>query len=198
MGNRAFLYPETAKPGQRVLGVYLHWNGGPDSVIPLIRYCKMKKYRPFSDGYGVARLAQVMGNFFNGTTSLGVEFEKPECVDTNHTPYCITDNWEIKNINDYKDDDWPDEQHIREFLVELNNSQPKEDRLPEVFMFEDRPDPATVKPGSKIIWHDEIWHKFKKATVYLNASDKPAIRRYGNWKNNINCELENTDFRLIK
>ena len=196
MGNRAFLYPESAKPGKKTLGVYLHWNGGPDSVIPLIRYCKAKRFRKFSDGYGVARLCQVMGNFFGGTTSLGVEYERPEYVDTNHKPYCITDDWEIKNIDDYRDDDWPTEQQIREFLVALNDSQPREERIPEQFMFSDKPDLSTVREKTKIIWFDDCYEKYKKGTVYMNAEGKPALKRWSNWKTNRNACLENIDFRL--
>ena len=64
MGNRAFIYSANERHNRRTLGVYLHWNGGPDSVVPLIKYCKLRGFRMFDNGGdGLARLVQVMGNF---------------------------------------------------------------------------------------------------------------------------------------
>lgn len=60
MGNRAII-----KGKNQALGVYVHWNGGYDSVNAFCTYCKLKGYRsPETDTYGIARLAQVIGNFF--------------------------------------------------------------------------------------------------------------------------------------
>ena len=60
MGNQAVI---TTK--DRKLGVYVHWNGGRDTIQPLLKYCELKGYRPpSSDPYGWARLCQVLGNFF--------------------------------------------------------------------------------------------------------------------------------------
>ena len=68
MGNRAVITTR-----ERKVGLYLHWNGGRDSVEPLLRYCELQGYRPPSDDdYGWARLAQVVGNFFGGSTSVGI------------------------------------------------------------------------------------------------------------------------------
>ena len=60
MGNRAVI---TTK--DRKLGVYVHWNGGRDTIQPLLKYYELKGYRPpSSDSYDWARLCQVLGNFF--------------------------------------------------------------------------------------------------------------------------------------
>ena len=68
MGNRAVI---TTK--ERKIGLYLHWNGGRDTVEPLLKYCELQGYRPPSqDCYGWARMCQVMGNFFGGSLSLGI------------------------------------------------------------------------------------------------------------------------------
>lgn len=56
MGNRAII-----KGKNQALGVYVHWNGGYDSVNAFCTYCKLKGYRsPETDSYGIARLAQVI------------------------------------------------------------------------------------------------------------------------------------------
>ena len=65
MGNRAVITDNRKK-----IGVYLHWNGGRDTVEPLLEYMKLRGFR--GGDYGYARMCQVMGNFFGGTLSLGV------------------------------------------------------------------------------------------------------------------------------
>ena len=50
MGNRAVI---TTRKDLKDIGVYLHWNGGRDSVEGFITYCKIKGYRPPEyDNYG--------------------------------------------------------------------------------------------------------------------------------------------------
>lgn len=59
MGNRAVITTP-----ERKVGIYLHWNGGRDTIEPLLKYCELQGYRPpSSDEYGLARICQVMGNF---------------------------------------------------------------------------------------------------------------------------------------
>ena len=69
MGNRAVITDTS-----RTLGIYLHWNGGRDSVEAFVTYCRLKHYRsPATDApYALARLAQVIANFFGGTLSVGL------------------------------------------------------------------------------------------------------------------------------
>ena len=69
MGNRAII-----KGIGTDIGVYIHQNGGYDFVRAFTEYCKLKGYRsPEEDSYGIARLCQVIGNFFGGTTSVGIQ-----------------------------------------------------------------------------------------------------------------------------
>ena len=73
MGNRAVI---TTKENfdNNGIGVYLHWNGGRDSVNAFLTYCKMKGFRaPEKDNYGWARLVQVIANFFGGSLSIGID-----------------------------------------------------------------------------------------------------------------------------
>ena len=67
MGNRAVItWEKKEDPKQsHSLGIYLHWNGGIESVSAFLKYCELKGYRaPDSDCYGYARICQVIGNFF--------------------------------------------------------------------------------------------------------------------------------------
>ena len=59
MGNRAVITTE-----DKNIGIYLHWNGGRESIETFLAYCDMKGIRPFEiDNYGWARFCQVVGNF---------------------------------------------------------------------------------------------------------------------------------------
>ncbi len=69
MGNRGII-----TTAEKDLGLYLHWNGGLSSVEGFLAYCKLKRYRTPLEcpDYAFARLAQVVGNFFGGTCSVGL------------------------------------------------------------------------------------------------------------------------------
>ncbi len=85
MGNRAVI---TTRKDLKDIGVYLHWNGGRDSVEGFLTYCKIKGYRPPEyDNYGWAYLCTTIGNFFGQSgLSLGVDVaNKLDC-----------DNWDTR------------------------------------------------------------------------------------------------------
>lgn len=70
MGNRAVISFSTAGNS---LGIYLHWNGGIESVQAFLDYAKEAGIRDGSDKqYCLARLCQIIGNFIGGTTSVGI------------------------------------------------------------------------------------------------------------------------------
>lgn len=84
MGNRAtllFVSGEEAgldKAEPHPIGVYLHWNGGLESVQAFLDYAKDQGCRSGDDwDYGIARLTQIVGNFFCGTLSLGLVNTNP-------------------------------------------------------------------------------------------------------------------------
>lgn len=92
MGNRAVITTR-----ERKVGLYLHWNGGRDSVEPLLRYCELQGYRPPSDDdYGWARLAQVVGNFFGGSTSVGIgAYTTDAHMDPGDNGIYVIEGWRI-------------------------------------------------------------------------------------------------------
>jgi hypothetical protein len=71
MGNRAVVTIQGSK-----VGVYLHWNGGEDSVTAFLRAAKDLEVRAPANGnesYFYARFTQIIGDFFGGTTSVGID-----------------------------------------------------------------------------------------------------------------------------
>lgn len=92
MGNRAVITTE-----DKNIGVYLHWNGGRDSVEAFLKYCELKGFRsPETDNYGWARLCQVIANYFGGN-GLSIGIDKYERLDTNNgdNGVYIIKNWKI-------------------------------------------------------------------------------------------------------
>lgn len=71
MGNRAVIaFGSTPKS----IGIYLHWNGGIESVKAFLDATRtLTRSRGADKQYIPARLVQVIGNFLGGSSSLGID-----------------------------------------------------------------------------------------------------------------------------
>lgn len=119
MGNRAVITTE-----DRDIGVYLHWNGGRDSVEAFLTYCKIKGYRcPEDDYYGWARLCQVIGNFFGGELSVGIDKYDRLDTDNGDNGVYIIKNWEIVGREFYEGNE-QDVYDLLDTVLEINSCQP--------------------------------------------------------------------------
>lgn len=130
MGNRAVITTKENFENNGV-GVYLHWNGGYDSVSAFLKYCELKGYRtPDTDCYGWARLCQVIGNFFGGSTSIGIDtVNKLDCDNYDNGVYII-EGW---NIVDRKYNRSAEQMNheMEDMLMAIDKAQPKEEQLGE-------------------------------------------------------------------
>ena len=71
MGNRTVITFIDKSTRRKSPAIYLHWNGGMESVIAfLMAYAKVSGR--FDLDYMAARFTQMVGNFFGGDTSLGL------------------------------------------------------------------------------------------------------------------------------
>ena len=130
MGNRAVITTACVDAGKSDnIGVYLHWGGGRDSIEVFLAYCKLKGHRaPESDCYGWARLCQVIGNYFGGTTSVGVDIcSRLDCDNYDNGVYIIKD-WEIVDRQYHKGSEQSG-YDMREMLNSINEAQPEKERL---------------------------------------------------------------------
>lgn len=137
MGNRAVITDEG-----RNIAVYLHWNGGRDSVEGFLEYCKRKGCRGFGDDtpYAAARLTQVVANFMGGTLSVGV---MPKAYAGEDNGLYIVKGWDIvgrkyekydEKSGGYKEVNFPKswEQHeykLEDMLEAIDENQPERDKL---------------------------------------------------------------------
>ena len=182
MGNRAVIKFVGEK-----CGIYLHWNGGRDSVEAFLKYCELRGFR--CGDYGIARIAQVIGNWFGGSLSIGIidTAHKPERLDPGDNGVYYVKDWKI--VRRYPKDVC--EQHeydLNEFLRDIDKAQPMKDRLGEEFLDSEEVDVSELKIGDEV-WFDEYDGGWKKSRIigfhsgWVNGDFKenaPYADRFGN------------------
>lgn len=165
MGNRAII--TTPK---RDMGVYLHWNGGRDSVEPLLHYCKLRGFRnPMRDSYGYARMVQVMANFLGGDgLSVGISpYTTDRDMDPGDNGIYFVDDWEI--VDRYPKDAYEQQTYpFEEMLLEIDAAQPADQQLREVLLAKDAPR-ESLSIGD-MVWFDSRFF-----------SSDPSHERRGNF-----------------
>lgn len=128
MGNRAIIQTRSSYENEGI-GVYLHWNGGYDSVSAFLKYCELKGYRaPDRDNYGWARLCQVIGNYFGGGLSLGIDNFSKDAGEWQDNGTYIIEGWKIvdRHFYDYEEQNSYD---LIEMLLDIDAAQPEKERL---------------------------------------------------------------------
>lgn len=95
MGNRAVVtFKDEDEPMENWVSIYLHWNGGRDSIESFLNTAKHFGVR--GDSYGVARLTQIICNFFDGTLSVGVGlYKRLDTENWDNGVYVIDDKFNI-------------------------------------------------------------------------------------------------------
>ena len=96
MGNRAVI--TTAPFGLDNVGIYVHWNGGVESIVAFLGAAKRLNMRtPEQDpSYALARLTQVIANYFGGSTSIGIGVVRELDYDNgDNGTYLIGGDWQI-------------------------------------------------------------------------------------------------------
>lgn len=124
MGNRAVISFKNQKTG-----IYLHWNGGIDSVESFLKYAELKDYRsPSDDIYGIARLVQVIANFFGGTTSIGIGDVDELDTDNGDNGMYIVEDWKIVG-REFKNG--PEQRNftLSKMLKEIDLRQPLKEQI---------------------------------------------------------------------
>lgn len=208
MGNRAIIKPKNSD-----IGVYLHWNGGINSVTAFLEYCKLKGYRNFggeySDGYGMARFVQVVSNFFGGSDSIGIVSNVKETVDyakgLDNGIYVI-DGWDI--VKRICGNDTVENYSIQDMLISIDKAQPIKEQFGEEFFESELVDVSDLNIGDKVYIYDGLYSKYNKHIIVgigykdiivngNNVENIPIIDKYcddnGSYRNNPNNYLLRVD-----
>ena len=113
------------KDNANLVGVYVHWNGGIESIKPFCQAAKEIGFRcPTGDrSYGVARFTQLVANFFGGTSSTSIGVDTLENLDTNNYDngvYIVGEDWEIigREFDNYTDAP-PSDDEVQGFVKRL-------------------------------------------------------------------------------
>lgn len=190
MGNRAIVKPE----GQNI-GVYLHWNGGIDSVTAFLKYCELRNFRGFDDPYGLARFCQVVGNFFGGGLSLGIEtdiYETKKSAEWIDNGIYVVKGWKIvRRIGGFSGREG---YNLDEMLREIDIKQPLLEQLGD-FLDGVETDISDIKVGD-VVFVQNTYGRYEKHKVVGIGEDRvvngtnvlgvPYVNRWGNGPDNIN------------
>lgn len=186
MGNRAIIQTRESYENEGI-GVYLHWNGGYDSVSAFLKYCELKGYRaPDRDSYGWARLCQVVGNYFGGGLSLGIDNFSKDAGEYQDNGTYIIEGWKIVDRKYY---DWEEQQNydLIDMLLEIDNAQPVGERLGADFITAEEVKTSELKIGD-IVYVEGFECNYSQRRIVgfgdgiVNGSDMtgvPYIDLYG-------------------
>lgn len=157
MGNRAVITTRENFENNGI-GIYLHWNGGRDSIEAFLKYCELRKFRAPDDDYGWARLCQVIANFMGGDgLSVGIDtVNNLDCDNYDNGTYII-EGWNIVG-REYFDGDEQDEYILEDMLKAIDEAQPKEQQLGDYLTAEEVP-VSELNVGDEIYvrrWNNEI------------------------------------------
>lgn len=153
MGNRAVITTEENWKHDGV-GIYLHWNGGRDSVEGFLKYCELKGYRSHDSSYGLARLCQVIGNFFGGTLCVGIDtLWHLDCDNGDNGVYIIKD-WKIVN-RVYFNGVEQQEYSLKEMLSAIDGRMPENERFGDEFIENDPVPVGELEVGDKVYVVDD-------------------------------------------
>ena len=110
------------------IGVYLHWNGGYDSVKSFCMACKELGYRnPVGDDYGIACFVMLVRNFFGiDGLSVGVDvLSRLDCDNGDNGVFVVDDEWDIigreyENYEQTNSDDYYEK--FKDYLVGMSKA----------------------------------------------------------------------------
>ena len=164
MGNRAVITNT-----EKNTGIYVHWNGGIDSVTAFLKYCELRKFRAFPDTYGTARLTQIIANYFGGDLSIGIVDDPESWAEGADNGLYVVDGWKIVEHYEYehhwKDDDSGEcdiekvsvlgnEYHegydLDEMLMDIDEAQPVKDQFGKQFLTAEEVDASELKVGDTV------------------------------------------------
>ena len=185
MGNRAVITPKKAgfdPANSNAMGVYLHWNGGRDSVEAFLAYCKLKQFRsPENDNYGWARLCQVIGNYFGGGLSIGIG---PCCTldcDNGDNGTYIIEGWKIVG-RAYFDGREQNKYNLQEMLMDIDETQPVRSQFGKDFLKAKEVSTKSLGIGDVVYVYDQWRTTCSKHKVVGFKDGVPFVDKFGDEK----------------
>ena len=174
--------------------VYLHWNGGIESVVGFLKYCELKGYR---DG-DFARFIQVVGNFFGGGNTIYLEKFNSN-IDTDNGIYLVH-NWKI--VNKKVDKNILTKQSFKELFKIINSTQRKEEQLPEKLFDCKEVSVDDLKIGDTVFMYDSLYYNYDERVIVGKHEDKFYVNGFkddnGSYETNINNYINTKTIKRLK
>lgn len=174
--------------------VYLHWNGGIESIAGFLKYCELKGYR---DG-DFARFIQVVGNFFGGGNTIYLEKFNSD-IDTNNGIYLVH-NWKI--VNKKVDKNIFNEQRFKELIRIINSAQRKEEQLPKKLFDCKEVSVDDLKIGDTVFMYDNLYYNYNERVIVGKREDKFYVNGFkddtGSYETNINNYISTKTIKRLK
>ena len=208
MGNRAVITTKSNFENNGI-GCYCHWNGGRDSVEAFLKYCELKGYRsPDTDCYGWARLCQVIGNFFGGTCSIGIDTVDKLDYDNYDNGTYIIEGWKIVDRKHFNGREQMNHS-MEDMLMAIDTAMPKDEQIGEYIEAKEIPmkelkvgdTVAVMDYNGKVMKHHVMGFGSDTFVNGTNVSGKPYIDGYGdyfNYDKNINNYILTETVRVIE
>lgn len=201
MGNVAIIKAK----GNDNKAVYLHWNGGRDSIEAFLKYCELRGFRSFNDDYGMARFVQVVSNFLGADgLSIGITDHVESCGDNG---VYVIDGWEIVDRIDFNGREQR-EYDLQEMLLEIDDSQPKKQQLGKDYLESEEVEAVSLKIGDKVYLKDHTGKVEKFSVIGIgkdeyrngrNVKGIPYVDKFlnnGSYAENINNYVRDEIVRL--
>ena len=172
MGNRAII-----KGKDSDLGVYVHWNGGRDSVEAFLEYASfLSPHSGLGEKYydsGLGTLVTLITNFMNNSSSVDItttdDYANPSHLDNG---IYVVDGWEIVDRISpplYEQNGYD----RREMLIAIDDAQPEKMKRGVDYIDSEIVDASEIVVGDEII-QNKIGGGVEKYTVIsLGNPDNP-------------------------
>lgn len=174
MGNRALIIGKGSN-----VGIYLHWNGGRDSVEAFLRWAELSKL-PSIENRGEIALAAVIANFFgNDGNSISLETVNRGSLQAS-APYdngiYIVENHQI--VGRIKPPRIEQRGHdLTEMLILIDGRQPERDKLGTQFLLAEERPTAELTAGERVFIRDPHGEeKYVVRTVLGHINGTPLRR----------------------
>lgn len=150
MGNRAIIIGTEAK-----LAIYLHWNGGRDSVEAFLEYAKLQQYPSLNTTSGVVAFTSMVSNFFGSPGSsvdIFIVAQQQSLAVGDNGVYVVDKNFDIVERKYFTG---IEQRHhkLADMLKAIDEAQPEAMQLGELLDAEEVPT-ENVKVGDIVIIKD--------------------------------------------
>ena len=184
MGNRAVIINkkdmlENGEINPNQLGIYLHWNGGKDSVEAFLKYCELHGYDT-PDNHGWLCLGTVISSFLGVGCSAEINIASHMDLDNYDNGVYIIDGWKIVGRK-YLHNKEQHYHNLKDMLESINEKMPVEDKIDSEFFKAKFIARTNIKVGDYVFKFNTLHKLWEKCCVvgfgdgWVNGYDVTGI-----------------------